>query len=317
MDKISIIIPVYNTSQYLSQCIDSILKQTYPNIEIILINDESTDESLEICQKYAEMNQQISLINKINTGVSDTRNIGIKNSTGKYIWFIDSDDWIEENSVEIIMNNINDKDILIFGMNKEYKNKTIKVKPKKEEINSVECEKKIIEDNEIGGYVGNKVFNKKIINEYNLKFNKKITMCEDLEFCMNFVERAKKIKVIDNSLYNYRMRKSSMSNKENNQKKIEDMLFVYKRAYDFLLKNNLDLSTIRYKICNMYYSTNDKNVKKKIKKMFNYRYFEEFIKTLCSIKISTKQKIILTSNFINSNLTQSLLKKRCDNLFFD
>lgn len=101
MPKISIIVPVYNVEKYIEKCITSILEQTMKEIEVILVNDGSLDESLKICQKYAEKDKRVILIDKKNTGVSDTRNIGIDRATGEYIMFVDSDDWLEEQACEI------------------------------------------------------------------------------------------------------------------------------------------------------------------------------------------------------------------------
>ena len=100
MKKVSIIIPVYNVEGYLIKCIQSIVKQTYSNIEIILINDGSTDESGSICKKMEEIYYNIKVINQNNKGVSAARNAGLKESVGDYIMFVDPDDWCEPNMVE-------------------------------------------------------------------------------------------------------------------------------------------------------------------------------------------------------------------------
>lgn len=92
--KISIIVPIYNCEKYLEQCIGSLVKQTYSDIEIILVNDGSTDSSLSICKKYSETDDRIQVINKKNGGVSSARNVGIKVSTGEYVIFVDADDWL-------------------------------------------------------------------------------------------------------------------------------------------------------------------------------------------------------------------------------
>src|SRR5690606_32725285 len=92
--KISIIIPIYNASAFLEKCIDSVINQSYDNLEIILINDGSTDSSLDICKKYANSDDRIKLINKENGGVSSARNMGLEVVTGDYIGFVDSDDYI-------------------------------------------------------------------------------------------------------------------------------------------------------------------------------------------------------------------------------
>ena len=101
--KISIIVPIYNTEKYLKRCLDSLIKQEYENIEIILINDGSTDGSLQICEEYKNKDNRIVLIDKIHTGVSHTRNIGLENVSGDYIGFVDSDDYIDKDMFKNLM----------------------------------------------------------------------------------------------------------------------------------------------------------------------------------------------------------------------
>ena len=98
--KVSIVVPIFNIEEYLEDCIKSIINQTYKNLEIILINDGSTDCSLKICKKFKKLDKRIVLIDKDNTGVSNTRNIGINSATGDYITFVDSDDWLELDAIE-------------------------------------------------------------------------------------------------------------------------------------------------------------------------------------------------------------------------
>lgn len=105
-ELISVIVPVYNVEKYLSKCIDSILEQTYKNLEIILIDDGSTDNSGLICDKYAEKDTRIKVIHKKNGGLSDARNKGIEASTGKYIMFVDSDDYIKNTMISAMYNHI-------------------------------------------------------------------------------------------------------------------------------------------------------------------------------------------------------------------
>lgn len=103
-DKISIIIPVYNVEQYLSQCLDSVINQTYKNLEILLIDDGSTDNSGKICDKYAKLDNRISVFHKKNEGVSSARNLGLNKCTGDFIGFVDPDDFLELNMYEILYN---------------------------------------------------------------------------------------------------------------------------------------------------------------------------------------------------------------------
>lgn len=102
-DLVSIVVPVYNVEKYLKKCIDSILNQTYKNLEIILVDDGSTDNSGKICDDYSSSDERIKVIHKQNGGLSDARNLGIDNSTGKYITFIDSDDYITNNYIEYLV----------------------------------------------------------------------------------------------------------------------------------------------------------------------------------------------------------------------
>ena len=107
MEKlVSIIVPIYNVEKYLRQCLDSILRQTFRPLEIILVNDGSTDGSDTICQEYAKIDERIVYLKKENGGVSDARNVGLDAVTSDYVLFIDSDDWIEPTYVEVLYEKI-------------------------------------------------------------------------------------------------------------------------------------------------------------------------------------------------------------------
>lgn len=114
-EKISIIIPVYNAEQYIERCIDSCINQTYSNIEILIIDDGSKDKSLQKCNKYESV-ENVVIISKPNSGVSDTRNIGIEKSTGEYILFLDADDYIESDMCETMLMHMKDGiDMVVCG----------------------------------------------------------------------------------------------------------------------------------------------------------------------------------------------------------
>lgn len=106
MDLISIIVPVYNVEPYLRRCLDSIINQTYTNLEIIVVNDGSTDSCPTICDYYAEIDERIRVIHKVNGGLSDARNAGLREATGDYIAFVDSDDWISTRYIEVLFNQL-------------------------------------------------------------------------------------------------------------------------------------------------------------------------------------------------------------------
>ncbi|VMD49774.1 glycosyl transferase family protein [Streptococcus pneumoniae] len=105
-DKITVIVPVYNVENYLRKCLDSIITQTYKNIEIVVVNDGSTDASGEICKEFAEIDHRITYIEQENAGLSAARNTGLENMSGDYVTFVDSDDWIELDYVETLYKKI-------------------------------------------------------------------------------------------------------------------------------------------------------------------------------------------------------------------
>ncbi|WP_295746729.1 glycosyltransferase [uncultured Limosilactobacillus sp.] len=114
MDKISVIVPIYNVASYLKQCLDSIVSQTYRNLEIVLVNDGSTDNSLQICQQYQEQDKRIRVISQKNAGVSAARNTGIEVSTGQYLTFVDPDDcYSTDNALDILSSLVNKNHVKI------------------------------------------------------------------------------------------------------------------------------------------------------------------------------------------------------------
>ena len=124
---VSIIVPVFNVEKYLEECLDSILNQTYENIEVILVDDGSTDSSGKICDEYLKKDSKIKVFHKTNGGLSDARNYGVENSNGEYIIFVDSDDYLSKYTLEFSIKEIKDAaaDILVFAIKREKEEKEI------------------------------------------------------------------------------------------------------------------------------------------------------------------------------------------------
>lgn len=187
---VSIIIPVYNSSKYLSKCIESILSQTYKNFELILVNDGSTDDSLEICNKYKEKDTRISVINSENKGVSNARNLGIDKSKGEWIIFCDSDDWVENTWIESYSKYFESKNDIIFqGYIFENENEEI-ISIKNHTINKLEesaSKVTYLEQNDMIGYCWIKIFRSEPIKTNNIKFDTSISHSEDLIFTLDFL----------------------------------------------------------------------------------------------------------------------------------
>ena len=207
---VSIIIPVYNVASYLDECLNSVINQTYNNLEIILIDDGSTDDSLEICNLFAKKDKRIKVLHQDNAGVSSARNRGLNIITGKYVLFIDSDDKIESNMVEILERIIdrNDKIDAVFCGYKEFDDisgKIIKV------VSPVKS-KKLNRDNGVSEIFGeystmlwNKMFRSSIIDSTDL-FDVTLRIGEDELWMIDVLKKADSIILIGTPLYYYRNR---------------------------------------------------------------------------------------------------------------
>jgi glycosyltransferase involved in cell wall biosynthesis len=242
--KISIIIPTYNVEQYLHKCMDSVINQTLKDIEIICINDGSPDNSLEILQKYKKLDNRIILIDQKNGGLSYARNIGLKKATAPYILFVDSDDWLENNSCEILYNAIiaNDCDLVIAKTNLH--NET---QDKKKEIifnkalNSFS--ENILPNNKCFNIVKfgacNKLYKKSIIDKYLIEFPVGFYF-EDAPFLFSYIAVSKNVLYIESKTYNYRINKNSILNSlDKNNIRILDHFRISFVFYEFLNKTNL------------------------------------------------------------------------------
>jgi glycosyltransferase involved in cell wall biosynthesis len=208
--KISCIVPVYNTSKYLNQCIDSILNQTYSNFELLLINDGSTDNSGEICDLKALSDHRIKVYHNKNKGVSSARNTGIKESKGDYICFIDSDDWINQNSFLEISKSLvkNNTDFVIWGMKLRYANyvKELNV-PNCNYYSKLDDIRLLLVKIDLTGLLEspcNKLYNNVIIKNNNLFFDEEVSYLEDMKFNCNYIQKINSICSINKPLYNYR-----------------------------------------------------------------------------------------------------------------
>jgi glycosyltransferase involved in cell wall biosynthesis len=171
--KLSIIVPVYNAEKFLDKCLESLKNQTIKDIEIILVNDGSTDNSLEICNKYAQNDSRIKVLTQKNSGQSKARNVGIDNSNGEYIAFTDSDDWVDLDYYEKLVESCekHDAEIACASIIRERKN-TRKYRVKYTETLDVTDEQEKIDVARVPNmcYVFNKVYKKSLLERLNLRF---------------------------------------------------------------------------------------------------------------------------------------------------
>ena len=169
MAKVSVIVPVYNVEKYLKQCLDSIVDQTLEDLEIVLVDDGSVDSSGTICDEYAKKDSRIEVIHKANGGLSDARNVGISKAKGRYIGFVDSDDYIKEDMYEILLNLIKkyDADVSICNLydvidgNECIRNKENGIR----EYSRLDILKKVLLDKNIQSYAWNKLYEKELFDK--------------------------------------------------------------------------------------------------------------------------------------------------------
>lgn len=231
---ISIIVPVYNVEDFVGKCLESIIRQSYENLDIVVVDDGSTDGSGEICDEFAKKDKRIRVFHKKNGGLSDARNFGMKKSKGELIAFVDSDDWVKKDYISVMYeamgetnagvvvcgyNNVKPKDITMSG-----KDATVKLLTKQENLDIV---------------AWNKLYRKSLFldNEIYFPVGKKH---EDTLTTYKVLSKARKVNYISQSLYEYVERKNSIMG----EGKIEERLLVRERAVKEAVeyfKNNADL----------------------------------------------------------------------------
>ena len=208
---ISIIIPIYNVSQYLNECIQSVVNQSYKDFECVLIDDGSSDGCEMICDQWAQKDSRIKVIHQSNQGVSKARNRGIAEAQGEYIIFIDSDDWIDPNYLNELFQPIEkyNVDLVVCGLQQQYNNGTFQNYSYKTGIIKIEKQftNEFTDINKqfllFGPVI--KLYRKSIIQKHNIHFPPEYTYGEDLLFNYSYLEYVKAIYIVDQCLYHYRI----------------------------------------------------------------------------------------------------------------
>lgn len=296
-DLISIIVPVYNVEKYLKRCVKSIINQTYKNLEIILVDDGSTDKSPLICDEFCD--ERIKVIHKENGGLSDARNAGLKICKGAFISFIDSDDYIENDMIEILYNRIiSDKsDICVCNFKMTDDNGNIL-----REDNQV-IEDCILNKNEYYEKLSkpyywcyvtawNKLYKKEVLSDFEFKKGK---IHEDEFAICDIIKKCDKISCIKKPLYFYIQRENSIMHRKFSIKNMDFAEAMLERA-DFGIKNNLNLAVSSFTMATDYMKIiyekadkNDENAKKRI--LFLEKRIKEVYKKIKKQPIGIRKKI--------------------------
>ena len=257
MKRISVIVPVHNAENYLEKCLNSIIPQLSDQDEILLMNDWSTDSSTQICEEYSKKYNNIFTQYNENGGPSKTRNLGIEKATGKYLLFIDSDDYLKENYVVKMLEDIENYELTVCSYSFVY-----------EDLNKIQEQKYsnklgnviIPKDDFIKLYhvqllnlVWNKIYRADIIKKNNIRFDEKITKGEDLLFNLDYIAHINtEIKIINESLYYYVTKPTGLNRffREPIKDRMERTSLVYNKMKNITTKHNNEIIA---EIINMYF----------------------------------------------------------------
>ncbi|HEM5998110.1 TPA: glycosyltransferase family 2 protein [Streptococcus suis] len=258
--NVTIIIPVYNSSNYLEKCLTSLVNQSYKGIRIIVVNDGSTDNSLEIAKSFSNKFENIKVIDKANGGVSSARNIGIKNTETDYLMFVDSDDYLDEYYVERLISEVYDEDLVIGFYSKFHSEDS----PTRQKVNfplerrlsrltdlSVEEIKNLYNQDVFNAPVG-KLYRHELIFEM---FNEDMSLGEDLLFNLNYFQYVKKIRFVDEYGYYYRVNQGSSLSSKFMANRLSQITIVYQESLELFLKifgENIEVDMIHKKYLEEY-----------------------------------------------------------------
>ena len=227
---ISIIIPVYNNEKYLKKCIQSIINQTYKKIEIILINDGSTDNSLEICNAFYKNDSRIKVLDQINGGLSAARNTGINNATGEFFMFVDGDDFVSENFCEAAISNQRklNSDIVIFNYKNIYQDKIELYSQNVSEgiVPKDKAMELIINDS----HAWNKLYKANLFKGIRYPVGRNY---EDILTTYKLIDKSKKISYVNKSTYYYVHREKIGISASRSSKNVEDLFFANVKRFNF------------------------------------------------------------------------------------
>lgn len=317
-DMISIIIPIYNVEKYLEKCLDSILNQTYKNLEIILIDDGSTDNSPNICNSYCEKDKRIKIIHKNNEGVSSARNKGIELSKGKYIVFIDSDDYVSNEHIEVLYDCIisNNVDLVISNLIDISEDGIILNNEEKESflMNKDQCLKELLsEDNFYHLCCGN-IYRKDLLEK--IRFNCKYRIAEDLDFLYRYIKQISSAYFLSKNTYYYLKREGSATNSIYSEKWNDEL-----KICNFIISEMVELENnfhkyakrkyIRLNINQAYRFELNKNQTKILKNNIKIYKNEMFNSKLFDNKEKLKIFLLLKSYYlfkIVSNIKDKIIK---------
>ncbi|MCO4649363.1 Exopolysaccharide biosynthesis transcriptional activator EpsA [Streptococcus infantarius subsp. infantarius] len=231
---LSVIVPVYNVEKYLKRCLESILVQSWNDYEIILVDDGSTDSSAQICDLYAEKYEMIRVIHKENKGLSDTRNRGIEEASGEYVYFPDSDDWLEPNTFSELSDVIEELTYDIISFNREFvtseEDKLISAKSRIQKLSGKQALLEMLKQSDVTGFANDKIYRKKLFLDNDIEFPVG-KYYEDLGTNYKLFLKATKVYVTNQKYYHYLITNPDSITQSWNEQKLQDMFGFYREIY--------------------------------------------------------------------------------------
>lgn len=310
MDLISVIIPAFNAEKFIKRTVESVINQTYTNIEVIIVDDGSTDKTKEICQELEKEDRRIKLFSKENEGVSEARNFGINYSNGKYIMFLDADDKYEKDIVKNMYQKMIEENVDIVRANYYIKKSNVYRK------NNERFEIKKYNKNEIREYLIPAILEEKIRcyvwllmikRELVVKFHQELHIFEDANFYLEVFAKAVSIYLMNETLYCYCTENETSLTKQNIEKNIDNMLLANKVIKNTLKKYQLDtlentqridtrilIDIVNY-IYVIQYQKNFRSSIKKYKQIKENKIFKGMIHNYISIYGSKKENVFTKS----------------------
>lgn len=319
---VSVIMPVYNVEAYIRKSIESVLKQTYGDFELLIINDGSPDNSIKIAKEYEQQDSRIKIIDKVNGGLSDARNVGMQYAKGKYIYFLDSDDYIEANLLEVVVNHAEtyNSEVVLFGYYIDYVNsndnlksrRTVSVKNGQYTAASAKNIPLTQDLLPILGYAWNKLYKKDFIDINKALFVKGVSLIEDILFNEIILSKAMSIVIIDKPLYHYIQRerttlastfyKNSYELQLKSTKARENILKAWggngDRIQEIIAYQHVQ--SIRFCCANMFYYKNGMSFKSKYK----------YIKSMLEDDITKERICFYSANTITDVIIKNIIRHK-------
>lgn len=240
---VSVIVPVYNAENYIKECVNSILNQSYKDLELILVDDGSSDKSGFICDQLAIADVRLKVIHQVNSGVCVARNNALKIISGRWVTFVDSDDWLESNCIERCIQALKavDADLLQFCYKRVTNDGSIISKVVHKDTKVLSCQEYIDEEDHLSVSVWGSIFKTEIIKDNDIRFYNGITLGEDQLFVFRYVHHSHNCIRISDTLYNYRVNPNSATAGNNSNECLKSLKFFlgfkYRHEFEYYTQN--------------------------------------------------------------------------------